>query len=240
MDKLGLLLCALSAVCLFGAALCIFYAHHVLRALDRMLDAALRGEWSETAYDESALSRLEARFARYLSSGALARRRIDEDRARIKELIGDISHQTKTPLANISLYTELLAEQPLPEKAHAMTLQIASQSDKLSFLIASLVKLSRLESGVVQTHPEPARLQELLAAVQDEFAPRAAEKGVALTVEPCALWARFDPKWTREALGIGLSLAREIASQQGGYIRLASEAGQGAVFSLYLPRAEEM
>jgi len=36
-------------------------------------------------------------------------------------------------------------------------------------------------------------------------------------------------------VGIGLYLAREIISRQGGYIKVASEVGRGSTFSVFLP-----
>ena len=42
---------------------------------------------------------------------------------------------------------------------------------------------------------------------------------------------------TAEGLGLGLYLAREILTRQGGYIKVSSAPGKGSTFSLYLPRA---
>ena len=39
-----------------------------------------------------------------------------------------------------------------------------------------------------------------------------------------------------DGIGIGLYLAREIITMQGGYIKVTSEAGKGAVFSVFLPK----
>ena len=39
-----------------------------------------------------------------------------------------------------------------------------------------------------------------------------------------------------EGIGIGLYLAREIITMQGGYILVSSGPGQGAIFSVFLPR----
>jgi len=40
-----------------------------------------------------------------------------------------------------------------------------------------------------------------------------------------------------EGIGIGLYLAREIVTMQGGYIKVASKVGDGSTFSVFLPRA---
>ena len=71
------------------------------------------------------------------------------EREKIKELIADISHQTRTPLSNILLYTELLEEEPLGEAAQDSVKKLRQQSEKLQFLMDALVKLSRLETGVL-------------------------------------------------------------------------------------------
>ena len=54
---------------------------------------------------------MESRLAKYLGASEVSARKTAEEKDRIKTMIADISHQTKTPLANILLYTELLQEQ---------------------------------------------------------------------------------------------------------------------------------
>lgn len=39
-----------------------------------------------------------------------------------------------------------------------------------------------------------------------------------------------------EGVGLGLFLTREIVTRQGGYVKVSSAPGQGATFSLFLPR----
>ena len=82
--------------------------------IDQMLDAAVEGTYSETNFDESRLSALETKFAHYLSSSAISARNVTIEKDKIKTLIADISHQTKTPIANLLLYSELIAEEELP------------------------------------------------------------------------------------------------------------------------------
>ena len=127
----------------------------MLDTLDQMLDDAIRGDFQESLYDESRLSALETRMAHYLS--AIRRVRPEpgggEGQA-IKTLIGDISHQTKTPIANLLLYAQLLEEQDLPPESRAYVSALEQQAEKLRFLIDALVKTSRLETGVLAMTPK--------------------------------------------------------------------------------------
>ena len=171
-----------------------------LNTLDRMLDDAIRGDFQEARFDESRLSALETRMAHYLSSNAVSARNLAEEKDKIKTLIGDISHQTKTPIANLLLYAQLLGEQDLPPESRADVSALEQQAEKLRFLIDALVKTSRLETGVLAMTPKRHGIQQLLDAAAAQAAPKAEARGVALTVEPAALAARFDLKWTAEAL----------------------------------------
>lgn len=88
-----------------------------LSDLDRMLDEAIRGEFSEETFDESLLSAVETRMAHYLSTSAVSARNLREEKEKIKTLIADISHQTKTPIANVLLYAQLLGDRSCPRRA---------------------------------------------------------------------------------------------------------------------------
>ena len=139
-------------------------------------DAAMTGSFSETNFDESQLSALETKFAHYLSAAEASSRNVAQEKDKIKTLIADISHQTKTPIANLLLYSELLMEETLPASAKANVEALYKQSEKLRFLIDSLVKLSRLENGIISLSPQQAALQPLLESVVEQYAAKASEK----------------------------------------------------------------
>ena len=171
-----------------------------LRRLGDMLDRAIAGNFAEERFDETELSALETRMARYLSANAVSARSLAEEKDAIKTLIADISHQTKTPIANLLLYAQLLGEQELPPESRIYASALERQAEKLRFLIDALVKTSRLETGVFAMTPKRHGIQQLLDAALSQAAPRAAAKGLALAAEPTDLMARFDLKWTAEAL----------------------------------------
>ena len=171
-----------------------------LENLNAMLEAAQRGDYVPGAWDESLLSAVEHRMADYLDASTVSARNLRQEKETIKTLIGDISHQTKTPIANLLLYAQLLTEQPLSPEGRACAQALETQAEKLKTLIEALVKTSRLETGVLALQPIQTPLAPMLAEAVAQLAPKAEEKGIALTLQPTQEEARFDPKWTAEAV----------------------------------------
>ena len=176
------------------------HAKRVMRELERMLDAAMAGTFLEQDFDESLLSAVESRFAHYLAANAVSAQKLQEEKDKIKTLIADISHQTKTPVANILLYAQLLSEQELSPEGRDCAAALEGQVEKLRALIEALVKTSRLEAGVLALHPRAGPLGPVLEEAAAQFAPRAAERRIRLVISPTDISAVFDPKWTAEAL----------------------------------------
>ena len=172
-----------------------------LRRISALLDAAIAGRSIANTYDESVLSSLEQKLARFLSANQLAEKRLEIEQAQVRTLIADISHQTKTPISNLLLYTELLQEQLSGAEGQETLAQIETQAQKLQFLIDALVKMSRLENGILTMHARLSPMEPLLEAVVQQFTPRAEEKQLTLSWEKTSLCAVFDPKWMMEAVG---------------------------------------
>ena len=172
----------------------------LLKRLDTMLEKAITRGFTEEDYDESLLSAVESKLARYLASSTVSARNLQAEKDKIKTLIADVSHQTKTPLSNVLLYAQLLSEQPLPEENRACVMALEGQAVKLQSLIEALVMASRLESGVLALHPQPASLAPMLEEAVAQFAPKAAEKKITLTLASSEGDGVFDSKWTAEAV----------------------------------------
>lgn len=173
----------------------------IMNRLDEMIESAMDGTFREKDFNESMLSALETRFAHFLSASNISATHIMQEKNRIKELIGDISHQTKTPIANLLLYAELLKEENLPVQAEEYVSNIYNQADKLHFLIDALVKLSRLENGIIVLHSKKDNLGVVIQQVQQQYLSKATEKGLGLKIVSSDAEACFDRKWTAEALG---------------------------------------
>lgn len=169
-----------------------------LEALDWMLDRAAQGAAIQGPLDEGLLSAVETRLGEYLESVGTASQALQEEKDRVKTLVSDIAHQTRTPVANLLLYTQLLGEEDLSGQGKVCVQALEAQAEKLRTLMEALVKTSRLETGMLALCPTPNPVGPMLEEAVAQFAPGAAEKG--LTLEPTGAAARFDPKWTGEAV----------------------------------------
>ena len=144
-----------------------------------------------------------------------------QEKEQIKTLISDISHQIKTPIAAANTFAELLGDGELSAEErteYITTLQMSL--GKLTFLTNSLIKMSRLESGIISLKPEKNSLNEIvLQAVKTVYA-KAKEKGILITFE-CdqAFEAVLDFNWTAEAISNVIDNAVKYTSQ-GGFVRL--------------------
>ena len=195
----------IAVIAVLAAAGVIVYDRLRLRrtmhTMDKMLDDAIRGVFQPAHFDESRLSAVEAKLKQYLDASGTSAARLAEDRTRVQGLIADISHQTKTPIANLLLYAGLLADKDLPDDCRGYVEQLTAQAEKLQFLIESLVKAGRLETGVIAVQPRPADVGALTQAAVQSALPEAERRSVQLSRLPAEVGACFDPKWTQEALG---------------------------------------
>lgn len=190
----------IAAAALCVVLVCLWRMKKQTSALNQMLDDAIQGRFQEAHFDESGVASVESRMQQYLSRSALAQGQLERERAQVQALISDISHQTKTPIANVLLYTQLLAEQPLSDEGRACVQALEYQARKLGSLTQDLVTASRLETGTVVLHPEEGPLFSVIQAAAAQVAPKAQAKGITLELRPTELTARRDPKWLEEAL----------------------------------------
>lgn len=298
---------AMTAVFFLWGALLIKYfqrklsqfADNLCQTMDSMMDGNERPVFDQEA--ETLLSRISHRLERLYHIMQENRSRAEAEKLELQSLVSDISHQTKTPVANLKMLNDTLLTRVVSDGQRKEFLQaIGNQLDKLDFLIQAMVKTSRLETGVITLEKRMAPLCETLVIAVNGILALIEKKRINFTVDcPEDLTAAHDSRWTSEALfnlldnavkytpaggsvkvtvqewemylkidvadtgrgipesaqaaifkrfyreeavhdvdgiGIGLYLAREIITMQGGYIQVVSEVGKGSVFSVFLPR----
>jgi signal transduction histidine kinase len=274
------------------------FSKEICRTLDGMMNGDI--EPQKINEEETLLAKINYRLARLYEAMRENSRRVAEERAVLQELISDISHQVKMPIANLKIVNSTLLEKNVSEDKKKEFLQaISGQLDKLDFLMQAMIKMSRLETGIITLVQKECFVYETLAASLGGILLSAERKNIHVSVEcPEDLIVYHDCKWTTEALfnildnavkytinggrinitaarlemytkiditdtgigiaesrhakifkrfyraeevhdiegiGIGLYLAREIITMQGGFIKLTSKMGKGSTFSVFLP-----
>ena len=194
-------ICLIVTMISLGLTFLTYYRErHTLSKLSAMLDKAINGTLTENAFDESMLSAIEVKMAKFLASCEVSSKNLNGEKNKVKELISDISHQTKTPIANIILYTQLLSEAELPRECADKVEVLSVQAKKLSFLVENLVKTSRLEAGIITIVPKVGKVQEIIDTAVLQAQAKAESKNIRFVVERSEQTALFDVKWTAEAI----------------------------------------
>lgn len=125
-----------------------------------------------------------------------------QEKEQIKTLISDISHQIKTPVAAANTFAQLLDDKELSDEERSEYIATLQTSlEKLTFLTNSLIKMSRLESGMISLKPEKNNLNDIiLQAVKTVYA-KAKEKNITITFDCVQNFeAVLDFNWTAEAI----------------------------------------
>ena len=166
------------------------------------LDAIVTGkEWTiEGELEDSLWGRTGTQLAKARNVFRKKEEESVREKERVKGLISDISHQTRTPVANIKLYLELLGDEELSQNGQEFLEKIQGQMGKIDFLMQSMVKMSRIETGILQIHKEDKNLYETIRHAVASVVPEAVQKEIALYVD-CEeeMIIRHDSKWTEEA-----------------------------------------
>ncbi len=206
--------CVISFVVLVRRKLTLF-SDMFCRTLDDMLSGNIKP--LQIAEEESLFYKITYRLGRLYEVMNENRLSIAKERADLQELISDISHQVKTPIANLKMINSTLLEQAVPEyKQKEFLLASASQLDKLDFLMQAMIKTSRLETGVISLDKKKQPIYDTLASALGGILLNAEKKQIDVQIScPEHLAVPHDRKWTSEALFNILDNAVKYTPEKG-------------------------
>ncbi len=195
------------------------------KKLDNILDSFWTRDPNNAYYQEyyeTRESKIASQLRRILSNAYFKENQAVKEKNQVTELISDLSHQLKTPLANIIMNMELLQNNTLSQEEQKEFLEhTRAQADKMSWLMKDLLKASRLENGIIQFHSENTGIKETIARSLDAVYAQAAAKRIRLSADTFQDFPLYhNPKWTAEAMSNILENAIKY-SPENSHIRIA-------------------
>lgn len=183
--SLPLLLLSLAAFCCVMAA-CVWY----FRRQDKTMEAAVAVMEAVLSGDRDARIDCDEEGELYrlfhgvnTLSAVLSAHAANElqEKTFLKQIISDISHQLKTPLAALQVYNGLLQgeAEALPAIREFVTLS-EQELDRMDTLVQNLLKLARLDAGAIVLEKRPEQVADMMKDVQLHFAYRAGQEGKKL------------------------------------------------------------
>lgn len=176
------------------------FSNSMCDSIDKIIYKEEKIEFVED--EETIFSKLQHKLKKLVEILDNNREEALREKDNIKSLIGDISHQIKTPIANITMYNDTLIQRELNKDQQNMFLNnMKFQVSKLEWLVQALIKMSRLESNIISLNKVNSTLSDTIANALSGVYLKAEEKEIDLTIEcPAFIKVNHDKKWTSEAL----------------------------------------
>lgn len=169
--------------------------------LEKNLDDILLGKEISELEEDTVLAKLNDKINTVIKIWKDKEQESFQQKQQLKELISDISHQTRTPIANQKIYLEILREELKQENLAEVIDKLEHQTDKLDFLFKSMVKMSRLENGIIQIEKRNLNIIDTLSRAISGVVVFALKKQIRISVKaPENLIVPHDKKWTEEAI----------------------------------------
>ena len=202
------------------------YITGIVAELSKLVDVLTQLSEKEIFRDneDTIVSKLQSKVIRLVRILKRNNELAKQEQENIKSLVSDISHQLKTPISNLKMYSEFLKDDSLSEEKRKEYVEVVCMSvERLYFLTEDMIKLSRLESGLIHLAVQKQSLNEtILKAVKNVY-PKARIKEVELIYrEKAHIAIHHDRNWTAEAVFNLLDNAVKYA-EKGSHIVLTVE-----------------
>lgn len=148
---------------------------------------------------------------------------LKNEKAFLADSMADISHQLRTPLTSMTLVTEMLGKQTIsPESRTELLRDLRTQEEKVSWLVETLLKISRIDAGTAVFEPQTVSARTLLTKAAQALAISFELRGIGLILKSDGGTLEVDPEWTQEAIGNIVKNCMEHMPN-GGKLRLSAQ-----------------
>lgn len=224
---------AIASATAFGAA---FFAYtkaryksiaRISNQIDRVLHHADQLYIGET--EEGELSILHSEITKMTLRIREQNDALKKEKVYLADSLADIAHQLRTPLTSANLILSLLANSPEENQRKAFVRETEALLARMDWLITSLLKLSRLDAGVVVFQSEPIAVQDLMrAALRPLLIPMELHEVEVQIDAPEGMMIQGDVGWLAEAIQNILKNCMESVGEQG---QIEIACGETPLFS---------
>jgi Osmosensitive K+ channel histidine kinase len=197
----------MSVLILLCILFCLLVQQHYKREMEAVyqglllkLDRAITLGAGEVSYDESMDAAVSERLRRILEISGMHKEKAQKERDVVQSLISDITHQVRTPLTNIMLYTGLLQEKEKDGETAVLIEKISQASLRLDFFMRQLVKSSCAEREMIALSPKLTKAGEIVGMACQAQELSAMKKNIVFVREVTEDMCFADKKWTIEAV----------------------------------------
>lgn len=191
------------------------YTNNLTECLDQMI--AGRREIAFAEEQELLMGKVQVKLRQLYE---ILQSRTDKsihDREVLEEIISDISHQIKLPIANIRTCQSILQNREMPvEQRREFLRSVDKQTEKLDTLMQSMIEMSQMEVGMITVEPIYQTVYPLVEQAVCQIAMKAEQKQIEIQID-CPMWIKavYDRKWTAEALENILDNAVKYTEEHG-------------------------
>lgn len=209
-------------ICVISILLFILFTRKRYQAISNLssrIDSILHGEYNINLIpdEEGELALLSSELSKMTLRMRDQADRLEKDKRYLSDSLADISHQLRTPLTSICMIVSRLAsENQSIEQQQANVKKVEALLERTQWLISTLLKIARLESGTVQFAEEPVLVESLVNDILEPLDILMDIKDIQLSCE-IKNNAGFigDRLWTTEAIGNILKNCIEHCSDGG-------------------------
>lgn len=179
----------------------IYQKRKTYRLIDRLLDRVLSWEMIVSSdLEEGEYSALVSKIKQIQEVLGKHANRVEQEKEQVKSLVSNMSHQLKTPLANISLYAEILSKEEITlERKKVFSEKVQRQVDKLSWIVESLSKMVKLEQNIDGFEGKVIGIKQTILGAVDTMYEKLEKKEINFTLEAFEDRLLYhNRKWTAE------------------------------------------
>lgn len=176
-------------------------------------------------FKEGIVGILYTNFYKMVEGLKESRNRELQEKIFLRDIISDISHQLKTPLASLTVFVDLLLENKVEDKGKQKQIleEASNQLSRMEWMVLSMLKLARIEAGAIQFDKQETSLENIFVQATEGVHFLLQEKDQKLVID-CEEGVSLlcDGDWLTEAV-INLLKNASDYSKTGKTIRIEVE-----------------